>query len=88
MINILYDLEAKVRPVLIMSLPSFCKMALHYFCNYYKNNVFSYNHVIDKIDIDDRDTFETFIAFRIKYMNYSLEEHIEDLKKRWVARII
>ncbi|MDR4512396.1 MAG: hypothetical protein MRJ93_11915 [Nitrososphaeraceae archaeon] len=63
-----------------MSLSSFCKMALYYFCNNYRDNVFS-NNAVNKIDIDDTDTFEKFLAFRVKYTNYPLDKQIEDLKK-------
>ena len=73
MISILYNLKVNGRPMLK-------SMSLSSFCNNYRDNVFS-NNAVNKIDIDDTDTFEKFLAFRVKYMNYPLVTQIEDLKK-------
>lgn len=89
MISILYNLKVNGRPVLkSMSLPSLSKMTLQWFCNHSRDNVFFNNAVINNRDIDDTDTFENFLAFRVKYMNYPLDKQIEDLKKRWISQII
>lgn len=82
MISILYNLKINGRPVLkSMSLPSFCKMALHLFCNNYRDNVLANNDIVNNIDIDDMNTFEKFLAFRVKYMNYPLDKQIADLER-------
>ncbi|MDR4511000.1 MAG: hypothetical protein MRJ93_04765 [Nitrososphaeraceae archaeon] len=80
-ISILYNIKVNGRPLLkSMSLPSVCKMALQWFCNNCSNG-FANNDIVNNIDIDDMETFEKFLAFRVKYMDYPLENQIEDLKK-------
>jgi len=82
--SILHNVKVNGRPAIgmdNMSIPSFCKMALNYFCNNIQENVFSNSSIVTRIEADDRQTLEELLVFRAKYMGYSVDKQISDLKK-------
>jgi hypothetical protein len=68
MLSIFNGLTVNGKPVFnkFLSMPSFCKIALRFICNTYRDNLFTDQGIVEKMN--DVDTFIKFIKFRDKYM--------------------
>jgi hypothetical protein len=66
-LSIFNGLTVNGKPVFdkFLSMPSFCKVALRFICNTYRDNLFTDRRIVEKMN--DVDTIVKFLTFRDKY---------------------
>lgn len=84
-LSLLTKLTNNNRPVLNQedtTIHGFCKIALHFICNTYRDNLFTDTNLVKKMTSND--TLREFITFRSKHMGYPVEQQVAELQSMGV----
>ncbi|HJS64261.1 MAG TPA: hypothetical protein VJ767_05330 [Nitrososphaeraceae archaeon] len=84
MLSLFNSLTLNNKPVFgkFLSMPALCKITLQFFCNTYRDNLFTDHKLVKKVP--NKDTLRNLMAFRSKYLNYPVDKQIVDLEKMGV----
>lgn len=86
MLSMFNSLTSNGKPVFgkFLSMPALCKVALQFFCNTYRDNLFTDPNLVKKVHT--KNTLRDVITFRSKYLNYPIDKQIADLEKMGVLK--